>query len=283
MRPRRSVLYMPAANTRAMDKARDLRCDGIIFDLEDAVAVASKEQARRNVAAQISAGGYGRRELIVRVNGLDTPWGRDDLRACAQLPINALLFPKVSSRQYVEEIDELLRQQNPDMPIWIMIETPTALIDMEQFAGHPRVQVLVMGTSDLVQELRATHTTDRHNLGYALQRSVAVARHFGKEILDGVHLEFRNSDSLLAVCEHGKALGFDGKTLIHPDQIATANSVFGYSASEEAHARAVIAAWQQAEAQGSGVAELDGQLIENLHVAAADRVIAYAEAQRESG
>tara|TARA_Y200000002_G_scaffold192909_1_gene159272 strand:- start:3905 stop:4723 length:819 start_codon:yes stop_codon:yes gene_type:complete len=271
---------MPAANMRAMDKARDLQCDAVIFDLEDAVAVASKEQARRNVAQQIAAGGYGQRELIIRVNGPDTPWGSEDLRACAQLPIDALLFPKVSSRAYVEEIDALVQEHNPDLPIWIMIETPTALIDMEHFAGHPRVQVLVMGTSDLVQELRATHTPDRHNLAYALQRSVAVARHFGKEILDGVHLDFRNTESFLAVCEHGKALGFDGKTLIHPDQIATANSVFGYSVSEEAHARAVISAWRQAEAQGRGVAELDGQLIENLHVAAAERVIAYAKAQR---
>ena len=280
MRPRRSALYMPAANMRAMDKARELQCDAIIFDLEDAVAVASKEQARRNVAQQIAAGGYGQRELIIRVNGLDTPWGSEDLRACARLPIDALLFPKVSSRTYVEEIDALVQEHNPDLPIWIMIETPTALIDMEHFAGHPRVQVLVMGTSDLVQELRATHTLDRHNLAYALQRSVAVARHFGKEILDGVHLDFRNTESFLAVCEHGKALGFDGKTLIHPNQIATANSVFGYSVAEEAHARAVISAWRQAEAQGRGVAELDGQLIENLHVAAAERVIAYAEAQR---
>ena len=280
MRPRRSALYMPAANMRAMDKARDLQCDAVIFDLEDAVAVASKEQARRNLAQQIAAGGYGHRELIIRVNGPDTPWGSEDLRACAQLPIDALLFPKVSSRAYVEEIDALVQEHNPDLPIWIMIETPTALIDMEHFAGHPRVQVLVMGTSDLVQELRATHTPDRHNLAYALQRSVAVASHFGTETLDGVHLDFRNTESFLAVCEHGKALGFDGKTLIHPDQIATANSVFGYSVSEEAHARAVISAWRQAEAQGSGVAELDGQLIENLHVAAAERVIAYAKAQR---
>ena len=280
MRPRRSALYMPAANTRAMDKARDLACDTVIFDLEDAVAVSSKVEARGNVVQQISAGGYARRELIVRVNALDTPWGSDDATACAGLPVHALLFPKVSTADYVEEIDALLRQINPDMPIWIMIETPTALLDMQQFAGHPRVQVLVMGTSDLVQELRATHTGDRHNLAYALQRSVAVARHFGKDILDGVHLDFRNTESLYRVCEDAKAMGFDGKTLIHPDQIETANTVFGYSPAEEVHARAVIAAWQEAEAQGSGVAELAGQLIENLHAAEAQRVIAFAEAQR---
>ena len=283
MRPRRSVLYMPAANTRAMDKARVLDCDAIIFDLEDAVAVSSKVTARSNVVRQISDADYGRRELIVRVNGLDTPWGRDDVQACARLPLHGLLFPKVSSADYVEEIDALLRQLNPDMQIWIMIETPTALLDMQQFAGHPRVQVLVMGTSDLVQELRATHTADRHNLGYALQRSVAVARHFGKVILDGVHLDFRNTKTLQRVCEDAKAMGFDGKTLIHPDQIDTANSVFGYSAAEEARARALIAAWQRAQAQGLGVAELDGRLIENLHAAEAQRVIEYAEAQRQSG
>ena len=282
MQPRRSALYMPGANSRAMDKAKKLDCDVVIFDLEDAVAVAAKATARKQVVEQIQAGGYGRRELVVRVNGLDTPWGEDDVRACAQLPVAALLFPKVSSREYVAQISALLGDVNAQMRAWIMIETPAAILDLEQFAGHQCVDVLVMGTSDLVRELRASHTLDRSNLAYALQRSVAVARRSGKDILDGVHLDFRNLETFRTVCEQGKNLGFDGKTLIHPDQIAIANNVFGYSDAEHAHARAVLEVWQQAQAEGKGVAELDGQLIENLHAAEAQRVIAYYEAQSRS-
>lgn len=278
MQPRRSALYMPGANIRAMDKARQLDCDVVIFDLEDAVAPAAKVTARQQVVAQLAAANYGGRELVVRVNGLATPWGEEDVRACAQLPIAALLFPKVSSLEYVQKIDALLDQVNPQMRAWIMIETATAIVDLQRFAGHRRVDVLVMGTSDLVQELRATHTADRSNLAYALQRSVAVARHFGKDILDGVHLDFRNLEALRAVCDQGKAMGFDGKTLIHPEQIDTANTVFGYGDDEVAHARAVLAAWRQAESQGLGVAELNGQLIENLHAAEAERVIAFVDA-----
>ena len=165
---------------------------------------------------------------MVRVNGLDTPWGVDDVKTCAQLPVAALLFPKVASLEYVEQISGLLAQVNPQMRAWIMIETPAGILDLETFASHPCVDVLVMGTSDLVRELRADHIEDRSNLTYALQRSVMVARRLGKDILDGVHLDFRNPATLRRVCEQGKHMGFDGKTLIHPDQIATANEIFGY-------------------------------------------------------
>ena len=279
MQPRRSALYMPGANPRAMEKAKTLDCDVVIFDLEDAVAMDAKVTARNQVAEQVRGGGYARRELVVRVNGLDTPWGVDDVRACAQLPVAALLFPKVASLEYVEQINALLAQENPQMRAWIMIETPAGILDLETFAGHPCVDVLVMGTSDLVRELRADHIEDRSNLTYALQRSVMVARRFGKDILDGVHLDFRNLKTLRTVCEQGQHMGFDGKTLIHPDQIATANEVFGYDEAAAVHARAVLAVWQQAQAAGQGVAELDGQLIENLHAAEAERVLAYFNAQ----
>ena len=279
MQPRRSALYMPGANPRAMEKAKKLDCDVVIFDLEDAVAVDAKVTARSSVAEQIGRGGYGGRELVVRVNGLDTPWGVDDVKTCAQLPVAALLFPKVASLEYVEQINGLLAQVNPQMRAWIMIETPAGIVDLETFASHPCVDVLVMGTSDLVRELRADHIEDRSNLTYALQRSVMVARRLGKDILDGVHLDFRNPATLRRVCEQGKHMGFDGKTLIHPDQIATANEIFGYDEAAAAHARAVLKVWQQAQAAGQGVAELDGQLIENLHAAEAQRILAYFEAQ----
>ena len=212
MQPRRSALYMPGANPRAMEKAKTLDCDVVIFDLEDAVAMDAKVTARNQVAEQVRSGGYARRDLVVRVNGLDTPWGVDDVRACAQLPVAALLFPKVASLEYVEQINALLAQENPQMRVWIMIETPAGILDLETFAGHPCVDVLVMGTSDLVRELRADHIEDRSNLTYALQRrSVMVARRFGKDILDGVHLDFRNLKTLRTVCEQGKRMGFDGK------------------------------------------------------------------------
>ena len=278
MQPRRSILYMPGANARAMEKAKGLDCDSIIFDLEDAVAPDAKEVARQHVLIAVQSADYGHRELVVRCNGLDTPWGADDLAAFADQPIAALVFPKIQSLQQVEQIDAALRAKASPLPVWIMIETPTAILHLEMFVGHERVAALVMGTSDLVKELRARHTPSRRNLDYVLQRSVVVARHFNKEIFDGVHLDFRNLDSLREVCEQGKDLGFDGKTLIHPGQIEITNSIFGYSAEEVAHAHKVLNVWRQALSEGKGVGVLDGQLIENLHAEEAQRIVAYAQA-----
>ena len=278
MQPRRSILYMPGANARAMEKAKGLDCDSIIFDLEDAVAPDAKATARQQVLAAVQSGGYGHRELVVRCNGLDTPWGMQDLGAFADQPIAALVFPKIESLQQVQQIDAALVAQASNLPVWIMIETPTAILHLETFVGHDRVAALIMGTSDLVQELRASHTPSRRNLDYVLQRSVVVARHFKKEIFDGVHLDFRNLDSLREVCEQGKAMGFDGKTLIHPGQIETTNVVFGYSAEELVHAHKVLEVWGHALSKGKGVGVLDGQLIENLHAEEAGRVVAYAQA-----
>lgn len=270
---------MPGANTRAMQKAKGLDCDTIIFDLEDAVSPDAKATAREQVQAAINGGGYGHRELLVRGNGLDTPWGADDIAAFASLPIAAMLFPKIESSDQVEAIVALLDQHGgADLPVWLMVETPAGVLDLQQFASHPRVEALVMGTSDLVKELRASHTPSRHNLDYALQHCVMVARRYGKDILDGVHLDFQNEESLREVCAGGRAMGFDGKTLIHPSQIAVANEVFGYSDEDVENARRTLEVWQAALAEGKGVAVLDGKLVENLHAAEAERVVAFADA-----
>jgi citrate lyase subunit beta/citryl-CoA lyase len=279
--PRRSLLYMPGANARALEKAQHIDCDAVIFDLEDAVAPDAKSQARAQVQAALVDFSYGPRELIVRCNGLDTPWGRDDLKAFANAPIDGLLFPKIERTDQVTAIKSLLAASNSTLPLWLMIETPTAVLRLEEFGGDDQVAALVMGTSDLVKELRGQHTSSRHNIAFALQRCVLTARMLGKEIFDGVHLDFRNLPELRSACEAGRAMGFDGKTLIHPEQVPIANEVFGYSAEELAHAETVLQVWQDALAQGKGVAELDGQLIENLHAQEAQRVVAFGAALRQ--
>lgn len=280
LRPRRSVLYMPGANARALEKARDIPCDGLIFDLEDAVAVDAKAAARDNVVAALTAGGYAHRELVVRVNGLDTPWGADDVRATAGLPVHGLLFPKVETTTQIDAIvDAVDAAGGSRVPLWFMVETPRAVLDLTRLATHSeRLAVLVMGTSDLVTTLRARHTEARHNLSYALQRCVLVARATGIDALDGVHLAFRDQAAFRGACEQARQMGFDGKTLIHPSQVDAANEVFGYDADSVRHARAVLDVWREAQGEGKGVAVLDGQLIENLHAAEAERVLAFAQA-----
>lgn len=276
---------MPGANARAMDKARNIACDGVIFDLEDAVAPHAKPPAREQAARQVIAGGYGPRELIVRVNGLKTPWGPEDVARIAPLPVAALLFPKVETVAEVHDIAARVDAAGgAERAIWIMIETPLGVINVEALAmASERVTVLAMGTSDLVRELRGRHTPDRGNVAYALQRCVNAARAAGKEILDGVHLDFRDLESFRAACEQGREFGFDGKTLIHPDQVPVANAVFGPSADDIDFARRVTAAWEAARAAGKGVAEVDGRLIENMHAAEAERTLALAAALAEWG
>jgi len=280
VKPRRSVLYMPGANTRAMEKARDIDCDTIIFDLEDAVSPDAKVQAREQVLRAVDEGGYGYRELIVRANGLETPWGADDVAAFAAMNIDGMLFPKIDRVEQVEAIvSSLDAAGGQGTPVWLMIETPLGIIDLRAVgAASSRVEVLIMGTSDLVKELRAEHTDSRSNLTYALQRAVLVARSLGLDVLDGVHLDFRNLDSFREACLQGAQMGFDGKTLIHPGQVEIANEVFGLDASDIEHARAVLAVWHEALEAGKGVAVLDGQLVENLHAADAERAIAFADA-----
>lgn len=263
-----------------MEKAQSLACDSIIFDLEDAVAVAAKNTARDCVCRAVNEGDYGYRELVVRVNGLDTEWGAQDIAAIARLGVDAILLPKVeTSEQVAELITHLDAQEGTQLGLWLMIETPKGVLDVRQLAASSdRIECLVLGTSDLVKELRASHTENRQNIAYALQHSVLAAREAGVDVLDGVHLDFRNLVSFEQACEQARTMGFDGKTLIHPGQVEIANQIFGFSADVVLDARAIIEVWRSAQAAGKGVAVFEGRLIENLHVAEAERVLAFADA-----
>ena len=271
----RSVLYMPGINQKAMDKALNLDCDAVVLDLEDAVEVSKKEDSRQLVIRQIENNDYGPRVVVVRVNDLGTKWGEQDVAAVANLPIQAILVPKVSEIRDISRVVDLLNRLGSELPIWIMVETPLAIININELARQPRVTALVMGTSDLVVDLCAEHLEERQNISYALQRSIIAARAFGKKILDGVHLDFRDLDSLRHVCRLGKSMGFDGKTLIHPDQIPVANDAFSPSEAELDKAKRVIDAWRSAQTRGSGVVEVDGTLVESLHVEEAKRLISF--------
>ena len=280
-RPRRSVLYMPAANERALEKAKSLPADAIIFDLEDAVAPDAKAAARPNAVAAAASGEYGNRELTIRCNGLDTSWGADDVVAAASSGAAAVVIPKVGSVAYLDQVSALLDQGGapPTLTIWAMIETPTAVFDVRAIAAHPRVSVLVMGTNDLARELRSAHDAAlRHPLLPHLATSLAAAREAGIAILDGVYNDVKNLDGFRAECLQGFEMGFDGKTLIHPGQVDIANEVWAPSDDQIAHARKVIAAFDEGLAEGRGVITVDGRLIEHLHVVNARRTLAVADA-----
>ncbi len=281
LRPRRSVLYMPAANERALEKAKTLPADAIIFDLEDAVAPDAKETARPNAVAAASSSEYGHRELTIRCNGLDTPWGADDLRAAASSGASAVVIPKVGSVAYVDEVSAILDAAGarPELRIWAMIETPTAIFDARAIAAHPRVSVLVMGTNDLARELRSSlGAAGRHPLVPHLATALAAAREADIVILDGVYNDVKDLDGFRAECVQGMEMGFDGKTLIHPGQVDIANDVWAPTEAEVTHARKVITAFDEGIAEGKGVVTVDGRMIENLHVANAQRVLAVADA-----
>jgi citrate lyase subunit beta / citryl-CoA lyase len=280
LRPRRSVLYMPAANERALEKAKTIPADALIFDLEDAVAPDAKDAARANACAAASSGEYGSREVTIRCNGLDTPWGADDVAAAATSGAAAVVIPKVGSVAYLDEISAALDAAGApaEMRIWAMIETPTAIFDVRAIAAHPRVAVLVMGTNDLARELRAGLVPGRHPLLPHLATALLGAREAGKVILDGVYNDVKDADGFRAECELGAEMGFDGKTLVHPSQVEPANEVWAPSADEIEHARRVIAAFEEAAAEGRGVITVDGRMIENLHVENARRALAVADA-----
>jgi len=280
LRPRRSVLYMPAANERALDKAKDLPADALIFDLEDAVAPDAKDVARVNAVAAAGSGAYGRREVTIRCNGLDTPWGADDLMAAAGSGAAAVVIPKVGSVEQVAEVAARLDAAGApaSMAIWPMIETPAALFDVRSIAAHPRVVVLVMGTNDLAKELRARQVPGRHALVPHLATALLAAREAGKVIVDGVYNDVKNLEGFRAECLQGAEMGFDGKTLIHPGQVDIANDVWAPSDAEIDYARRVIAAFDEATAEGRGVITVDGRMIENLHVDTARRTLAVADA-----
>lgn len=281
VRPRRSVLYMPGSNARALEKARSLPADGLIFDLEDAVAPDAKASAREQVCAAIRAGGYGAREIVVRVNALAGPWGHADLAAAAGAGADAVLIPKVESADLVRQSLAVLDEAGgpADLPLWCMMETPRAMLRAEEVAAaHPRVGCLVMGTSDLAKDLHAAHTALRLPMITALGLCLLAARACGLAILDGVHLDLADAEGFEAACRHGAELGFDGKTLIHPSQIGPANAAFAPSADVLGRARRIIEAHEQAARKGQGVVVVDGRLVESLHVVEARRQVDLAEA-----
>lgn len=282
-RPRRSILYMPGSNARALDKARGLAADGLIFDLEDAVAPDAKDEARRLVAAALAEGGYGPREILVRVNGLGTPWGHADLVAAAGSRADAVLLPKVESAGMVRQAEAVLAAAGaPEtMLIWCMMETPRGILRAEEIAlASPRVGGFVMGTSDLAKDLHCAHTRERLPLLTSLGLCLLAARAHDLAIVDGVHLDLADDEGFAFACRQGVELGFDGKTLIHPKTIGAANRAFAPAEAEIAWSRRIILAHAEAAAAGRGVVVVDGRLVENLHVENARRVVALAEAIR---
>lgn len=287
-RPRRSALYTPGSNLRALEKAKTLAADVLIMDLEDAVAPEAKRDARIQVVNAVKAGGFGAREVVIRVNGLNTPWGYGDLAAVADAGADAILIPKVESVETVRQAETVLVANGaPEaLTLWCMMETPRAMLNAEEVAGASRrVQSFVMGTSDLTKDLHAAHTRDRLPLITSLGLCMLAARAYGLAILDGVHLDLEDDAGFEIACHQGAEMGFDGKTLIHPKTIAAANKAFAPAASDVDWSRRVIAAHADAAANGRGIVVLDGKLIENLHVLNARRIVELAEsiAARERG
>jgi citrate lyase subunit beta / citryl-CoA lyase len=286
LRPRRSVLYMPGANERALTKAESLPADALILDLEDAVAPDAKTEARDRVCEAASSGRYGRREVTIRVNGPGTPWHDDDLRAVAAAGPAAVVVPKVDSAGTVHAVDKALEAGGaPDhTAIWAMIETPVAMLHAEEVAAvSERLAVLVMGTNDLAKELQAEHVPGRQPLLAGLGLALLAARAAGKVILDGVYNDIKDAEGFEAECVQGRQMGFDGKTLIHPSQLEPCNRVFAPTGDEVDRARRIIEAFEQAEAEGRGVVTVDGRMIENLHVDQARRTLALAAAIQALG
>ncbi|MGD9788666.1 MAG: CoA ester lyase [Sulfuricellaceae bacterium] len=274
-RPRRSMLYVPGSVPRYLEKARGLKVDALILDLEDPVLPDHKEEARRNVAQALRQGGFGYREIVVRVNALSTPWGRDDLAAVAQAGPHAILFPKIESRQDVLDALAALDEVGaPQMPVMVLIETPLGVLHAEEIAAaSERIACLVMGTSDLTNELHARITQERIPMLHALSHCLLAARAHGTAIVDGVHLDLMDMPSFEYACRLARDLGFDGKTLIHPFQIPYANDAFSPRPASLEMARLIIAALAEANAAGRNVAVVDGRLVESLHVEAAKRTL----------
>ena len=281
VRPRRSVLYMPGSNARALEKGKSLPADALILDLEDAVAPDAKVAARTQVAEAVAQGGYGHREILIRVNSPDSDWGTDDIQAVAKSGADAILLPKVEGAAVVQRIDAWLADLGApaDMALWCMIETPMGVLKAEEIAAASgRLRGFVMGTSDLAKDLHAAHTPMRLPMLTALSVALLAGRAHGLTLVDGVHLDLNDDAGLAESCRQGVELGFDGKSLIHPKQIAAANAAFAPSASEVEFSRRIIAAHAEAAAEGKGVVVVDGRLVENLHVENAQRLVALADA-----
>lgn len=283
IRPRRSCLYMPGANTKALEKAKSLPADVLLLDLEDAVAPDAKEEARANVAAALRSGGYGKREVVVRANSLTTPWGLADIAAIGPLAPDGLLAPKVESAAEVIELDAAMTKAGfpQTARLWVMIETPRAILNIAGIAAAARTTRLaafVMGTNDLAKEMRAKPGPDRAPFWAALSLAVTAARAEGLTAIDGVFNDIANVAGFEAECRQGLAFGFDGKTLIHPSQLELCNAIFAPTEDELARARAVMAAFAAPENAGKGVLKVDGKMTELLHLEEAKRVVAVAEA-----
>ena len=290
IRPRRSVLYMPGSNARALEKAKSIPADALILDLEDAVAPEAKETARAKVCAAVKAGGYGDRELVIRVNALDNPWGQADLEAAAAAAPDAVLLPKPGTgADIVRATEALARAGAPDKTrLWAMIETPLAILNLQDIAATSkrqgaRLSCFVLGLNDLVKETRADLSINRRPALYWLSAALTAARAYGLDALDGVYNNFRDAEGYERECVHGRRLGFDGKTLIHPDQVAVANEVFAPPPAEVAFARKIIAAFAQPESKGKGVITVEGRMVELLHAEMAARTVAIAEAIERMG
>jgi citrate lyase subunit beta/citryl-CoA lyase len=285
IRPRRSILYMPGSNARAIEKAKTLPADGVILDLEDAVAPDAKLAARKQVADAVKAGGFGGREVFIRVNGLDSEWHADDLHAAAHAAPDGIVVPKVSSAEQLEMIGRRLLDMSTDQKtrVWAMIETPIAILNVKDIAvaaqdSETRLAGFILGTNDLAKETGAKFVPGRAPMLPWLATCILAARAYGIVILDGVYNDLSNADGFLRECEQGRDLGFDGKTLIHPNQVGPCNDVFSPAAEEIAQARKIIAAFDQPENRGKGVVSLDGRMVERMHADIARKVVAIADA-----
>ena len=280
-RPRRSMLYMPGSNARALEKARTLPADSLILDLEDAVAPDAKELARKQVCEAVAAGGFGMREVLIRVNALSTRWGYEDIAMASKSGADGLLLPKVESADAIRHMEAIMRANGApeSMRIWAMMETPRSILESQRIAeSTPRMEGLVMGTSDLAKELDCAHTHERLPFIVSLGLCLLAARAAGLAILDGVYLDLNDEAGFEAACKQGQELGFDGKTLIHPKQVGPCNKVFTPKPQDVAWSRRIIEAHAAATARGEGVVVVDGRLVENLHVESARRVVGMADA-----
>ena len=281
IRPRRSVLYMPGSNARALEKAQTLPADALILDLEDAVAPDAKELARQRVCDAVKAGGFGKREIVVRINALSTPWGEADLAAATAAKPDAILVPKISAPKDLHTVEEHLLRHHAErgIALWAMVETPVAILNIAAIAAAGgRLGCFVMGTNDLIKEIHGTHTQDRANLSAALSLAVLAARANAIAVIDGVYNDIQNADGFKATCEQAKSFGFDGKTLIHPSQVEPCNAVFAPSPEEVDAARKLIAAFELPENKGKGAIKLDGRMVELLHAEIARGTVAMADA-----
>ncbi|MDO9125779.1 MAG: CoA ester lyase, partial [Parvibaculum sp.] len=280
--------YMPGSNGRALEKAKEIPADALILDLEDAVAPDAKEEARAQVCSAVKLGGYGKREIAIRVNALDTPWGMGDIRAAVAAGPDAILVPKINSAADVERAENALSDAGAlgRVQLWCMIETPLALLNIQSIAAKARepgsrMSVWVMGTNDIAKELRAAHTPDRTPMLASLGLALLAARAYGLVILDGVYNDIKNEEGFAAICEQGRDMGFDGKTLIHPSQVGPCNAIFSPDPETVAFARKTIEAFEQPENRGKGVLKVDGKMVEILHAEIAKRTVAIADAIRE--